>query len=418
MSLTAYADDKAGSAGSAAVGALGTAVPRLRPGGYAAWRPEMDVWLERHNAAGVHKHKMTAEMWRKQQARVRAWQADELQAALALVDGDDAKSDGDAAEAAVAGTSAAGSVSAGESKSGGDADKLAAARKLVTQLIERSTRVYGALYSALPEELRKQAEDAVPEGFAYGMWHWLETKFQSTEQDSVGDLLAQWVALAQEDDESFDAYRARVNKLRALLEHAKEPQSARMYAMLLLDRLQPRYKQAVLALKAGGQLKDADKVAWDTVAALINAHEREELRAADGTSSAWAKVARETHTRGAGTVQKPLPSTQQRRDVSGSARTKSVTQLHEVQCFNCKKLGHYRSDCPEPRKPRSNGAAGGSGEKPAGAAGSAGKQELASAAMASANPFDALHDDGQAAQFEFSFAAVVQRGACAASKQQ
>ena len=47
---------------------------------------------------------------------------------------------------------------------------------------------------------------------------------------------------------------------------------------MLLDRLQPRYKQAVLALKAGGQLKDAEKIAWETVAALINQHERSELQ--------------------------------------------------------------------------------------------------------------------------------------------
>ena len=35
-----------------------------------------------------------------------------------------------------------------------------------------------------------------------------------------------------------------------------------MYALMLVDRLQPRYKQAVLALKAD-QLKDAAKIAWD-----------------------------------------------------------------------------------------------------------------------------------------------------------
>ena len=66
----------------------------------------------------------------------------------------------------------------------------------------------------------------MPENFAYGLAHWLEHKLQSTEQDNVGELLAQWVALRQEDDESFDAYRARVNHLLALLDHAKEKPSA------------------------------------------------------------------------------------------------------------------------------------------------------------------------------------------------
>ena len=91
----------------------------------------------------------------------------------------------------------------------------------------------------------------MPPSFAFGLWNWLEQKFQSTETDSVGELLAQWIALQQEEDESFDAYRARVNHLRVLLVHAKEPPSDNMYALTLVDRLHPRYKQAVLALKAG-----------------------------------------------------------------------------------------------------------------------------------------------------------------------
>ena len=110
--------------------------------------------------------------------------------------------------------------------------------------------IFGVIWASLPEELRAQAAH-VPQGFALGLWQWLQQKFQNTEQDSVGELLAQWVALRQEEDESFDAYRARVNQLKSLLEHAKEPQSARMCVFTLLDKLQPRYKQAVLALKAG-----------------------------------------------------------------------------------------------------------------------------------------------------------------------
>ena len=137
--------------------------------------------------------------------------------------------------------------------------------------------MYGVLYGAMPEDLRKQAE-SVARGHASGLWKWLETKLQSTEQDSVGALLEQWVALKQEEEESFDSYRARVNRLRALLEHAKEKVSGNMYSLMLLDRLQPQYKVAVLALKAGGQVKDAEKTDWEKIAALLNRHEREELR--------------------------------------------------------------------------------------------------------------------------------------------
>jgi hypothetical protein len=38
----------------------------------------------------------------------------------------------------------------------------------------------------------------------------------------------------------------------ALLTHAKEKPSERQHVFMLLDRLQPRYKPAVLALKLGG----------------------------------------------------------------------------------------------------------------------------------------------------------------------
>ena len=127
-------------------------------------------------------------------------------------------------------------------------------------------KVYGILYASIPDELRAQTAD-IAQGWAYGLWHWLEVKFQSTEEDSVGELLAEWTTLRQSDGESFDSYRARVSKLRDLLKAAKEEPSARMYGYMMLDRLQPRYRQAVLALKAGGQLKDVSAISWDTVTA-------------------------------------------------------------------------------------------------------------------------------------------------------
>ena len=125
--------------------------------------------------------------------------------------------------------------------------ELIAARKIITQRVEMSIRVYGVIYSSLPEELRPQAETAVLNGFAYGLWKWLEEKFQSTEQDSVADLLMTWIALEQKEDESFDAYRARVEKTNTLLTLAKEKPSPRMFSLMMTERLQPKYKAAVLA---------------------------------------------------------------------------------------------------------------------------------------------------------------------------
>ena len=149
-------------------------------------------------------------------------------------------------------------------------------RRAVAQLVSRSTRVYGVLYECLPEELRAQVPTL--SGDAFALWRWLENKFQSKEADNVGTLLEQWSAMRMEEDESFDAYRARVMKLHSLLAAAKETISPAQFSLILLGRLQPRFRQVVLALQASGTTKDASKIDWDDVASMINAHERSEQR--------------------------------------------------------------------------------------------------------------------------------------------
>ena len=207
----------------------------------------------------------------------------------------------------------------------------------------------------------------MPENFAYGLAHWLETKLQSTEQDNVGELLAQWVALRQEEDESFDAYRARVNHVLALLDHAKEKPSARQHAFMLLDRLQPRYRPAVLALKLGDLLKKPDEVEWDRVAAFVNQHERNEQRiGAEGpdgaalvavargsdssaqqprsaSSGGWTKRSGDNRRGGGG----------QRRG-GGDQRGQQDTRV----CFRCDEQGHVAAVCPNPPKAAHSGRSG------------------------------------------------------------
>jgi len=69
MSLSAYGDDK----GAASAGPAGMQAPKLRPGGYAAWKPDMDVYLERIGADGVHKRAMTEDSWSKMALQVQSW---------------------------------------------------------------------------------------------------------------------------------------------------------------------------------------------------------------------------------------------------------------------------------------------------------------------------------------------------------
>jgi transposase InsO family protein len=399
MSLNAYGDDKgAASAGAAAM----QAAPKLRAGGYAAWRPDMDVYLARIGADGAHKRPMEKEHWLTLVRSVETWKEEAMAEALADI--------GIGARGASASATQAPLT-----------EREQATRKTIRLLVDQSTKAYGAIWSALPEELRAQASKGgeVPPSFAYGLAAWLEHKFQSTETDSIGELLAQWTALKQEDDESFDAYRARVNHLRALLVHAKEPPSDNMYAFMLLDRLQPRYKQAVLALKAGNQLKDASTIAWDTVTSLINAHERSELRlGAEHTSvdgAAMVHAARATGDRSeqqshAGRQYTGRGGSQHawmqqgsggrgrgRGDGHRSARAGQDTRT----CFRCDKQGHIAAVCPQP--PKESPSAG----RPRGAPGAAGSsgsgsgEQVASARASMANRYESLsgeddEDDEQA----------------------
>lgn len=172
----------------------------------------MDVYLQRNGAEGIHRKPMTADRWTAMSTQVETWASEELEAAMAFVGPS---------------TGSTGSVTTTTSTAVSEDYKRA--QVIVTRTVERSHRVYGILFAALPVELRSQTAH-ISRGFAYGLWQWLETKFQSTEEDHVGELLETWSTLRQEVGESYDAYRARVNELRALLQAADEAPSANVRA--------------------------------------------------------------------------------------------------------------------------------------------------------------------------------------------
>ena len=284
--------------------ASGERAPQLRAGGYAAWKPKMHVHLQRHGAADVHMEVLSQEEWTQDAEDVALWQKESLAQARAAARGGASVKKEDVSAKKESGDALAGGSGAGVKQEDSSAlassssaqkealsDEVKAARRLVAAHVERSQKAYGAIYSALPEDLCLQVAH-IPQGWAYGLWRWLETKFQSTEADNVGTLLRRWVMLEQDEEESFDAYRARVNELHALLKHAKQEQTPEMYALFLLDRLHPRYTQAVLALKNGTLLKDMASVDWESVAKIINAHERNERQISGETGAGKAMAAR------------------------------------------------------------------------------------------------------------------------------
>jgi hypothetical protein len=381
-------NDGTESARDASTGSTVARAPRLTGAiAYAAWRTDMDLFLQRTGAENVHTKKLEEKDWKAMAALVEQWNDSALADALALV------------------TASAGGSS---STSGATAptNEQTKARKVITANTERSQRAYGAIVSALSEDLRAQSAD-IARGWAYGLWKWLEAKFQSTEEDSVGELFAQWSTLKQTEGEVYDAYRARVNKLRDLLDSAKERPSDRMYAYMLLDRLLPRYKPAVLALKAGGQLKDAKKIEWDTVSALINAHERQELRLDESTSESPSFAMAASADRASNWRPPSYTPAASGAKQSASRVDQQRGPFSEVKCYNCEGSGHISRDCKKPqtkatrnaRAARDNSAAPGGTPARYGRASSQREGEQASAASfpprSSSNRFESLSSDDE-----------------------
>jgi transposase InsO family protein len=384
MSHNASGTDKAAAASGSGQGSAQAQAPKLRSGAhYSQWKADMEVYLERYGAGGVHARVIDPKEWKVLVAKVDEAKKTELDAALQLILGAGSQS------AAVASTSLSASTQKGSRGTSPvrSVDPREAALKVVREHVERSIRVYGVLYAALPEELRQQAE-SVARGNAYGLWKWLEDKFQSTEQDSVGILLEQWISLRQEEGETFDAYRARVDKLFALLKTAKEEPSARMRSLITLDRLLPQYKQGVLALKAGGKLKDATAINWDEIATFVNGIERETQRdgaaTSDGTGGAWANSAQ---------MRQKLAA----REESDRRPPRDNSKL---TCFLCDQQGHIVRDCPE--KGKHSGGTSSRGGRGGGRGGRGGRsvnfadtssEQASSAVKHSSNRFEPLSSD-------------------------
>ena len=297
--------EREGGAG-ASLGLVHAQVPRLVPSGYAAWRPVMENVLMRAGVAPRDYKEQNAD-WAALVAAVDRWTTADEEASIAY---------------------ALGRVSVSSSSTAGPTAAEKEARRGATEAVARAKRAYALLYQALSDELRRLVA-SVALGDAYGLWSWLEKRFQSTEQDNVGDLWDAFTQLSQESDESFDEYKARVDHVYGLLAHAKDKPSAGLYAHRLLWKLSARYNPAVLALKASGKLKEAEKINWDEIVAFVNNHERSEQRLnGDDTMDGHAMATMRGGQRGA------------RRD--GATETRD--------CFNCGETGHLARNCKGGRR--------------------------------------------------------------------
>lgn len=345
MSLSASADKWEGS-GSAVTQVQ--QVPKLVAGGYAAWRPQMENVLMRAGMA-ERDYKEENEDWPALVTAVEQWTRTDEQASIDY---------------------ALGRASASSSSKAGPSAAEKEARRGAIEAVARTKRAYALLYQALADDLRRLVA-TVPQGYAFGLWSWLEKRFQSTEQDNVGDLWDEFTKMEQQPDETFDEYKARVDQVNGLLAHAKDKPSPGLYTHRLLWKLQPQYKAAVLALKASGKLKEPAKIDWEEIVAFINNHERSEQRLNGRHEEQHAMAATRGGRRSGG-----ADRGEQMRDgpamrkvgrggssaMSGSS-SESSGNLGSVECYNCGERGHLARNCQKPRGARLRASDDGESER-------------------------------------------------------
>ena len=210
----------------------------------------------------------------------------------------------------------------------------AAERQRISGPIERSRKAFSYLYAALPNDLRLLIAD-VPQGYAYGIWSFLERRFRHTGTDNILALTAQLHSTYMESDETFDVYKARVDSLVELIVCAKETVSPTTYAALLLWKLRPNYSPAILALKTSGRLDVLANIDWIATTQYMAEYERSQmgLGVADNANDR-ALLARTA----------PSESS------IGKDQSSSSTGKYDPQCFRCNKRGHIARHCPSSKK--------------------------------------------------------------------
>ncbi len=236
----------------------------------------------------------------------------------------DAAAEEDEAIALLLGASSVGSSMQHTVKNASLSSAQLKAKQSVTERIRRARKAYSYLYASIPVDLRQLVAD-VPQGYAYGVWSFLEKRFRNTEQDSVMALWKEFTTMVQDNEESFDTYKARVDSARELLVNAKQPIPEGLYASLILWNLQPHYSTAVLTLKTGDRLKDPAKIDWTSITDYMAQYERSQVH--------LGEIGVNNHER-----------TMAAR--ANAARRQNTTL--SVKCFNCHKKGHYATQCDQP----------------------------------------------------------------------
>ena len=352
-------------------------MPSLQSGsGYAVWKPKAEVFLGLKGLKEALMDFATEKQWLKVTKRVAEWAAADKAELLSALFGDDSEEEGkddDGQSSVSASSSDTASVVKTPRPSTQEPlkEKEAEMRKQATAMIKRSEMAYGHIFGALPNDVALMVK-VVPQGWAHGLWMWLQRKFQSTESDNVNALLREWHEIRQAEGESFDLYRARVDELYVRLAAAKEKPSPRAYAYAMVNSLLPKYDLVVMALETGMLLnvQDYAKISWDDVAKIINMHERKIHAQASKdaeTTSAKAMAMQHYHRKGPWVNGGASGSTARGGHTPAAGEDRADRRL----CWKCGQPGHVKATCPN----KASAAAAEAGGKGAGSDTQQGKRQ-------------------------------------------
>lgn len=206
-----------------------------------------------------------------------------------------------------------------------DYDKLSPSEvKDFQSVVHKIRLVYSIIYDAIPISLRNQIGS---ENYGNGsyLWNWLHEKLQANTIDVIHIMLGELFEMKQSDDETFDAYKSRLDLLNDRLSRSKFDLPPLMYRHILLKRLRSEYQSIALIIdtnKDYDDIEDKRMEVWNKIAAQINRFERTELMNRSDESSGSAMAARGVRSNGKGWKKK-------------------------IECYNCHEMGHFKNECPK-----------------------------------------------------------------------
>jgi len=274
--------------------------------------------------------------------------------------------------------------------------------KTATERMRRIRKAYTIIQSSLDEELVKYIT-GVQIGYAYDLWLWLEKKFQDAEVDSIALRLRAFYLMKMNEEESFEAWKVRIDTAKKGLEYLKEPVSQNAYISKLLYDCHPRYEQArsILTLSLVAQKKADSKATydWNYVVEFMRGQELTMQQQAETDSSSGPSLAMAARSSSSSSAS----SSKGNKFSKGRDKPAEWSRPGSTpgNCFECNKPGHYRHKCPiliarKKKEAQGEGIQPGSGsdeENSEGRQRYGRRSEQAKAAVKCSNKFDAISSD-------------------------